>query len=173
MVYSPESYCITKRSFSSLTLLVFHVMRSVLQALAIRCQCQECSRSVLSGMRPVRTVPGVAPSPGFTAFVSRDAGAEPRLSIPPKSGIRSNRSLHEGRTCLRPSQVASHKSPVTPHRSLVTMSLFRHIVIPFLYPEKPYLSPYHHMAERYRTIPQVWVYTPGLRVSGFVLQTLT
>ncbi len=52
------------------------------------------------------------------------------------------------------------------------MSLFRHIVTSFLYPEKPYLALCHHMAKRYRTIPQVWVYTPGLRVPGFVLQTL-
>src|SRR5208337_1615210 len=61
MVCSSRSYSKTNRSFSSITLLAFHGMRSVLLALATACSvrdppglfCQGCSRSV----------PGVPPSP--------------------------------------------------------------------------------------------------------------
>jgi hypothetical protein len=48
--------------------------------------------------------------------------------------------------------------------SLFAMSLFRHIVTSSLHPEKPYPTPYHLMAKRYRTHPcNVGVYS-GFRV---------
>src|SRR5579863_2149146 len=55
MVRSPNSYSNTNRSFSSITLLAFHGMPCFLHAPATKEQCQECSRSTLSGMSPVRT----------------------------------------------------------------------------------------------------------------------
>src|ERR1051326_4147580 len=49
------------RSFSSITLLFLHGMRSFVLALACWLQCQGCARSVLSGMCPVCTQPKTPP----------------------------------------------------------------------------------------------------------------
>src|SRR5258708_15881665 len=55
MVRSCNSCSKTNRSFSSITLLVFHGMRLFYTQLPKFLQCQGCSRSILSGMCPVRT----------------------------------------------------------------------------------------------------------------------
>ncbi|MFI5059446.1 MAG: hypothetical protein ACHQLQ_14835, partial [Candidatus Acidiferrales bacterium] len=55
----------TNRSFSSITLLAFHGMRCFLHALATDEQCQECPRSILSGMCPVCTCPSPPPKTLF------------------------------------------------------------------------------------------------------------
>src|SRR5579859_2072516 len=65
MVRSPNSYSNTNRSFSSITLLAFHGMPCFLHAPATKEQCQECSRSTLSGMSPVRTCGHPPSPPGF------------------------------------------------------------------------------------------------------------
>src|SRR5579864_9560216 len=49
------SYSMTNRSFSSITLLALHGMRSFLLAPAFALQCQGSARSVLSGICPVCT----------------------------------------------------------------------------------------------------------------------
>src|SRR5713226_3552423 len=71
MVRSRNSCSKTKRSFSSITLLVFHGMRLFYTQLPKFPQCQGCSRSILSGMCPVRTLTITPPSPLF--FVSVDS----------------------------------------------------------------------------------------------------
>jgi hypothetical protein len=48
--------------------------------------------------------------------------------------------------------------------SLVAMSLFRHIVTSLLSAEKPYPTPYHLMAKRYRTHPRSEGVYSGFRV---------
>src|SRR6266851_2817182 len=68
MVRSRNSCSKTKRSFSSITLLVFHGMRLFYTQLPKFPQCQGCSRSILSGMCPVRTHNNAPPYPLF--FVS-------------------------------------------------------------------------------------------------------
>src|SRR5216683_5295558 len=68
MVRSRNSCSKTKRSFSSITLLVFHGMRLFYTQLPKFPQCQGCSRSILSGMCPVRTTITGPPPPWF--FVS-------------------------------------------------------------------------------------------------------
>src|SRR5712692_5141888 len=68
MVRSRNSCSKTKRSFSSITLLVFHSMRLFYTQLQKFPQCQGFSRSILSGMCPVRTNHNRDPSPLF--FVS-------------------------------------------------------------------------------------------------------
>src|SRR5467141_3639580 len=66
MVRSCNSCSKTNRSFSSITLLVFHGMRLFYTQLPKFLQCQGCSRSILSGMCPVCTGAGPAPlPPGF------------------------------------------------------------------------------------------------------------
>src|SRR5258708_29770894 len=61
MVRSCNSCSKTNRSFSSITLLVFHGMRLFSTQLPKFLQCQGCSRSILSGMCPVCTL--VPPHP--------------------------------------------------------------------------------------------------------------
>src|SRR6266478_4882454 len=64
MVRSCNSCSKTNRSFSSITLLVFHGMRLFYTQLPKFLQCQGCSRSILSGMCPVRTSERRYPHPG-------------------------------------------------------------------------------------------------------------
>src|SRR5258707_7042802 len=67
MVRSCNSCSKTNRSFSSITLLVFHGMRLFYTQLPKFLQCQGCSRSILSGMCPVRTSKVPTPLPlGFS-----------------------------------------------------------------------------------------------------------
>src|SRR5712664_4857012 len=66
MVRSCNSCSKTNRSFSSITLLVFHGMRLFYTQLPKFLQCQGCSRSILSGMCPVRTRSYLPPSPCFS-----------------------------------------------------------------------------------------------------------
>src|SRR5216683_7509194 len=69
MVRSRNSCSKTKRSFSSITLLVFHGMRLFYTQLPKFPQCQGCSRSILSGMCPVRTRGVYYPPPrGFNCL---------------------------------------------------------------------------------------------------------
>src|SRR6266481_3276451 len=63
MVRSWRSCSNTNRSFSSITPLVFHGMRSFYTQSPKFVQCQGCSRSALSGMCPVRTSRGGYPHP--------------------------------------------------------------------------------------------------------------
>src|SRR5258707_7216719 len=68
MVRSCNSCSKTNRSFSSITLLVFHGMRLFYTQLPKFLQCQGCSRSILSGMCPVRTeILPPPPSPCFSS----------------------------------------------------------------------------------------------------------
>src|SRR5579859_3204232 len=77
MVRSPNSYSNTNRSFSSITLLAFHGMPCFLHAPATKEQCQECSRSTLSGMSPVRTHCYPPSPPGFPdLFILKDLRAK-------------------------------------------------------------------------------------------------
>src|SRR5713226_8074726 len=66
MERSRNSCSKTNRSFSSITLLVFHGMRLFYTPLPKFLQCQGCSRSVLSGMSPVCTRQWGPPSPLFS-----------------------------------------------------------------------------------------------------------
>src|SRR3954464_11340016 len=70
MLHSCSRYSRTNFSFSSITLLVFHGMRSVLLAPAITLQCQVSSRSILSGICPVCTF---TPPRHFFIFVANTA----------------------------------------------------------------------------------------------------
>src|SRR6266436_5744544 len=83
MVRSRNSCSKTKRSFSSITLLVFHGMRLFYTQLPKFPQCQGCSRSILSGMCPVRTSSGAYPPPMFLVSV---ASKELRVCV---SGLES------------------------------------------------------------------------------------
>ncbi len=64
MVCSSRSYSKTNRSFSSITLLAFHGMRSLVSRARHRLQCQVCPRSILSGMLPAWPV-ARPPTPYF------------------------------------------------------------------------------------------------------------
>src|SRR6267378_8230068 len=71
MVRSWRSCSKTNRSFSSITPLVFHGMRSFYTQSPKFVQCQGCSRSDLSRMCPVCTACGAPPPPYF--LVSADS----------------------------------------------------------------------------------------------------
>src|SRR3954464_7598298 len=73
MLHSCSRYSRTNFSFSSITLLVFHGMRSVLLAPAITLQCQVSSRSILSGICPVCT--SQDPTPHRTFVENKDQSA--------------------------------------------------------------------------------------------------
>src|SRR5690348_14034241 len=73
MLCSPRSYSKIKRSFSSITLLVFQCMHRLYTGATLLLQCQESSRSILSAIPPVCTVNEGPPTPGrFAQDCARD-----------------------------------------------------------------------------------------------------
>jgi len=89
MVCPSRSYSKTNRSFSSITLLAFHGMRSLVSRARHRLQCQDCSRSNLSGIRPVCTICSEAPPPLL-----------PRLQVKKSEDRKRTKGRQMGTRCL-------------------------------------------------------------------------
>src|SRR6266851_934972 len=80
--------------------------------------------------------------------------------------LRQNTFISQPPPATRAFRNEAHQAtkPANWNWPLLAMSLFRHILTSFLHPEKPYPTPYHLMAKRYRTHPRsVGVYS-GFRV---------
>src|SRR5690348_10536481 len=90
MLCSPRSYSKIKRSFSSITLLVFQGMHRLYTGATLLLQCQESSRSILSAIPPVCTAVKLPPLPDASGYSMRVLSAY----IP--GGMTSRVHFHSG-----------------------------------------------------------------------------